>query len=103
MSLPRVIAIDLDGTLLDNNSAVTDRSRRALTSATEAGVRVVIVTGRPPRGTDGIAALFDCAAVVCANGAHIRVPGQDTLLRDFDRGNRGGKLKALPGRIPRRG
>src|SRR5699024_11173730 len=59
MSLPRVIAIDLDGTLLDNNSAVTDRSRRALTSATEAGVRVVIVTGRPPRDTDAIAALFD--------------------------------------------
>src|SRR5699024_10069405 len=97
MSLPRVIAIDLDGTLLDNNSAVTDRSRRALTMATEAGVRVVIVTGRPPRDTDAIAALFDCAAVVCANGAHIRVPGQDTLTREFDRDNAEEVLKVLRG------
>lgn len=100
MSLPRVIAIDLDGTLLDNNSAVTDRSRRALTSATEAGVRVVIVTGRPPRDTDAIAALFDCAAVVCANGAHIRVPGQDTLIREFDRDNAEEILKVLPEALP---
>lgn len=85
MSLPRVIATDLDGTLLDNSGTVTDRGRRALNAAAEAGVRVVVVTARPPRDTDAIAELFDCAAVICGNGAHTRVPGRDTLIRSLDR------------------
>lgn len=75
MAFPRVIATDLDGTLLTPDGNVSERARRALADATSAGVRVVIVTARPPRGTADIADLFDCAAVVCSNGAHIRLPG----------------------------
>lgn len=100
MSFPRVIAIDLDGTLLDSNGAVTERARHVLNAASEAGTRVVIVTGRPPRDTDAIAELFDCAAVVCANGAHIRVPDQDTLLRELDRGTAEKILGTLPETLP---
>lgn len=100
MSLPRVIATDLDGTLLDNNGAVTDRARLALNSAAQAGAQVVIVTGRPPRDTDAIAELLDCAAVVCANGAHIRVPGQEPLIRELDRGVAEEVLKVLPEALP---
>ncbi|MET9780367.1 HAD family hydrolase [Nocardiopsis alba] len=84
MVLPRVIATDLDGTLLGRTGEVSERNRRALNSAIEAGVRVVIVTARPPRDTEHIAALFDCAAVVCGNGAHARIPGRDPLLRAID-------------------
>ncbi len=44
-----LIALDLDGTLLDRNERISPRNRRAITRALDLGVRVVLVTGR---GTD---------------------------------------------------
>ncbi|MDQ2908605.1 MAG: Cof-type HAD-IIB family hydrolase [Candidatus Eremiobacteraeota bacterium] len=44
-----LIALDLDGTLLDSNERISARNRTAIRRALEAGVRVVLVTGR---GTD---------------------------------------------------
>src|ERR1700722_13206174 len=41
-----LIALDLDGTLLDSEDQVSDRNRRAIRGALELGVRVVLVTGR---------------------------------------------------------
>lgn len=66
----RVVAVDLDGTLLRSDSTASPRTVAALRRATAAGARVVIVTARPPRftrlladeaGIDGLA--------VCSNGA----------------------------------
>jgi Cof subfamily protein (haloacid dehalogenase superfamily) len=44
--LPRILALDLDGTLLPNSKVLTPRSVEAVRAATEAGVRVVIATGK---------------------------------------------------------
>lgn len=44
----RLIAIDLDGTLLDADGLVTERTVSAVRSANEAGHRIVVATGRPP-------------------------------------------------------
>ena len=41
-----LIALDLDGTLLDPAERVTERSRRAIRAVLDRGVRVVLVTGR---------------------------------------------------------
>lgn len=41
-----LIALDLDGTLLDSNEDVSPRNRTAIRAALEAGVRIVLVTGR---------------------------------------------------------
>ncbi|MHC5024929.1 MAG: HAD hydrolase family protein, partial [Planctomycetota bacterium] len=41
-----VIVIDLDGTLLDRRGDVSERNRHALASAADAGVTVIIATGR---------------------------------------------------------
>jgi Cof subfamily protein (haloacid dehalogenase superfamily) len=41
-----LIALDLDGTLLDADDRVSDRNRSAIRGALERGVRVVLVTGR---------------------------------------------------------
>lgn len=46
--LPRLIAIDLDGTLLDPTGMLTPRSAAALQAMAAAGVIVVFATGRPP-------------------------------------------------------
>lgn len=42
----RLLAIDLDGTLLDPNNSITPRSRAVLKAARDQGVEVVLVTAR---------------------------------------------------------
>jgi Cof subfamily protein (haloacid dehalogenase superfamily) len=41
-----LIALDLDGTLLDADESISQRNRSAIRRALDAGVRVVLVTGR---------------------------------------------------------
>lgn len=43
----KLIAIDLDGTLLNNQKEISSRNQKALRLAKAAGVKVVICTGRP--------------------------------------------------------
>lgn len=45
----RLIATDLDGTLVHSDGTITARTQAALLAAEEAGVEVVFVTGRPLR------------------------------------------------------
>jgi len=51
----RLVASDLDGTLVRSDGTVSDRSRAALRRAAEAGLVVAFVTGRPPRWLHEIA------------------------------------------------
>ena len=46
--LPRLIATDLDGTLLNSAGEVSERTIAALRAAHDAGVIIVFATGRPP-------------------------------------------------------
>ncbi|WP_328809014.1 HAD family hydrolase [Nonomuraea montanisoli] len=67
---PRVVATDLDGTLLDSTGSVSPRTRRALRLARAAGAEIVFVTARAPRGVDPIAeAAGVSGTAVCSNGA----------------------------------
>jgi Cof subfamily protein (haloacid dehalogenase superfamily) len=45
----RLVAIDLDGTLLNDSKEVSERTATALCGLPERGVRVVIASARPPR------------------------------------------------------
>ena len=42
----RLVAVDLDGTLIDHRLQMNPRDRQALRAAVAAGVQVVIATGR---------------------------------------------------------
>lgn len=42
----KLFAFDIDGTLLDNNSKVTDESREALKKLDDAGIKIVLASGR---------------------------------------------------------
>ena len=42
----RLIAIDIDGTLLDSHWQVPEANRRAIAAATQRGIEVALVTGR---------------------------------------------------------
>ncbi|MBR2619560.1 MAG: HAD family phosphatase [Firmicutes bacterium] len=43
----KLIALDLDGTTINNDRVISDRNRRALQKAADIGVNIVIATGRP--------------------------------------------------------
>jgi haloacid dehalogenase-like hydrolase len=46
----RLLALDLDGTLLNSRGVLTERNCRAIAEARRLGVRVALVTGRRFRG-----------------------------------------------------
>jgi Cof subfamily protein (haloacid dehalogenase superfamily) len=50
----RLVATDLDGTLLHTDGSVTARTREVLNAVEELGVTVVFVTGRPVRWMDAL-------------------------------------------------
>lgn len=69
---PRLVASDLDGTLLDGSGALTERTARAWRALDDAGIASVIVTARPPRWVEHLAALAgEHGVVICANGAFV--------------------------------
>ncbi|QJW37624.1 HAD family hydrolase [Cellulosimicrobium protaetiae] len=70
--LPRVVATDLDGTLLRSDGTVSERTRSALRAAERAGIEVVFVTARPPRWLDQLADVVGGHGhVICLGGAAV--------------------------------
>ena len=69
---PRLVATDLDGTLLRPDGTVSDRTARALAAAEEAGLDVVFVTARPHRWLVDLAQhVAGHGVAICANGATV--------------------------------
>ncbi len=86
MTAPRLIATDLDGTLLRSDLTVSDRTCSALKACSAAGLAVVIVTARPHRTVVEIAERIGCAGTaICANGATVLdvASGEAELVRAF--------------------
>jgi Cof subfamily protein (haloacid dehalogenase superfamily) len=66
----RLVATDLDGTIIHTDGTVSARTCRALRATEQAGIAVVLVTGRPPRWMSQIArATGHTGLAICANGA----------------------------------
>jgi Cof subfamily protein (haloacid dehalogenase superfamily) len=79
---PRLVATDLDGTLLDSTGAVTPRTRAALEACWDAGIPVVGVTGRGPRLLDSVRVALDGRGVaVLAQGGFVVDLERDEVLR----------------------
>jgi len=67
---PKVVATDLDGTIVRSDGTISERTLAALQAAERAGALVIVVTGRPPRWLKGIAdATGQHGLAICANGA----------------------------------
>jgi Cof subfamily protein (haloacid dehalogenase superfamily) len=77
----RLVASDLDGTLLRPDETVSERTRAAVAAAREAGITVVLVSGRPPRSLGPIAERVGVGGIaICANGAVIWDLDTGTML-----------------------
>ncbi|MFJ3663507.1 HAD family hydrolase [Streptomyces sp. NPDC090119] len=69
---PRLIATDLDGTLLRDDQTVSTRTVAALAAAEKAGVEVFFVTGRPARWMDVVSEhVHGHGLAICGNGAAV--------------------------------
>lgn len=70
--LPRIVASDLDGTLLRSDGTLSPRTSRALIAVQAAGCHVVLCTARPVRWVRPIAVQAGATGcAVCVNGAVI--------------------------------
>jgi Cof subfamily protein (haloacid dehalogenase superfamily) len=80
----RLIALDLDGTLLNRGGEISDANAAAVRDAVAAGVHIVIATSRwyllAKRTAD---ALGVTSPIICHNGAMIRSPIDDARLLDL--------------------
>lgn len=77
----RIVALDLDGTLLDSQKRLSDRNRAALAHAAEAGALIVPTTGRffgmmPPAVRD----LPFVRYAITINGAQVYDRATDTAI-----------------------
>ncbi|GAA1330981.1 HAD family hydrolase [Saccharothrix algeriensis] len=87
METPRLVASDVDGTLLGPDHRVSARTAGVVAGVRAAGVPFVLATGRPPRWVTDVAAQAGATGyAVCANGAVLYDVGADRVLwrRELD-------------------
>ena len=78
----RLIAVDIDGTLLDSASRLPDANRQALQAAAARGVDVVLATGRAFHHARPVAERLDTPVTfIVNNGALVKTPEGRTLAR----------------------
>lgn len=78
----RLVATDLDGTLLRSDGSISARTAAVLARMSAEGTHVALVTGRPVRWLANVyAQLRAPLPAVCANGAVVYDPATDTVLR----------------------
>lgn len=91
----KLLALDLDGTLLNHAGAASDADVRAVRKLRASGVKVTILTGRLYSGTRHAAELLGIDGPVgCADGSHIvNVKNDKTLLHHAIRGRAADRLR----------
>ena len=99
----KVVACDLDGTLLRSDSSLSERTRRALAACEAAGALVMICTARPVRWVRPIAAQISGNPIAaCANGAVLWDLARDQLVssRPLDPAVAGALIDAVDAAVP---
>lgn len=71
----KAILLDIDGTLTNSKKEITPETKKALLKAQEAGVRLVLSSGRPERGLYKLAEELDMfnhgGLFICFNGSRV--------------------------------
>lgn len=80
----KLIAVDMDGTLLGDNHAISEGSKKAIKRAREQGVQVVLATGRPLAGIEAFLEELDLVSdqdyAICYNGSIVQNTGTGEVI-----------------------
>lgn len=80
----KLVAIDMDGTLLRNNKTISRETYAAIESAKAKGVKIVLCTGRPIQGVKQalkyLNLISDSDYVVTCSGAVVECTGTDEII-----------------------
>ena len=83
----RVIALDIDGTLLDSRKKISSRNLKAIAEARRRGIRVVLVTGRRYPAAKRIAdEIPGSETLILHNGGLVMEEGTPIRVRPLLRG-----------------
>lgn len=80
---PKLIATDLDGTIVTHDGVISRRTIDAFTKARDLGIEIFFVTGRPPRWMPEIRDAFGFGSAICGNGAMLYDLIGDTVLEEW--------------------
>ena len=80
---PKLIATDLDGTIVSHKGVISQRTIDVFTRARDLGVHIFFVTGRPPRWMGEIREAFGFGAAICCNGAMLYDLMNDAVLEEW--------------------
>lgn len=76
MTKYKLLATDMDGTLLDKQKKISERNQQAIHAAKQAGVKIVLASGRPLEGLQPylqqLGLLDEEDYVLCFNGALVQ-------------------------------
>ncbi len=80
---PKLIASDLDGTIVAHYGDITQRTIDAFRKAHSMGIEIFFITGRPPRWMPEIKEAFGIGKAVCGNGAMLYDLQNDKVLEEW--------------------
>ena len=80
---PKLIATDLDGTIVTHDGVISQRTLNAFGKARDLGIEIFFVTGRPPRWMPEIREAFGYGSAICGNGAMLYDLMGDTVLEEW--------------------
>ena len=80
---PKLIATDLDGTVVAHYGDITQRTIDTFKKAHAMGIEIFFVTGRPPRWMPEIKEAFGIGSAICGNGAMLYDLHNDKVLEEW--------------------
>ena len=93
----KLIALDMDGTLLKEDKTISEKTKEAIKKAKEKGVKVVLASGRPLEGLerylDELELYGEDDYVICYNGSQVQKTKSKKIITT--RGLRGEDFKKL--------
>ncbi|QTU82877.1 sugar-phosphatase [Carnobacteriaceae bacterium zg-C25] len=83
----KLVAIDIDGTLLNSAGVLTDAVKNTLKKASEKGVKVVLATGRPLKGVEALLKELDLVGgdqyVITYNGSLVQTTDGTKVIKEY--------------------
>ena len=80
---PKLIATDLDGTIVAHYGDISQRTINVFRQAHEMGIEIFFVTGRPPRWMPEIREAFGVGSAICGNGAMLYDLHEEKVLEEW--------------------